>query len=94
MLPKRRLRTISLIGNPLDCDCRLAWLVDVHEAGGVVWGSCAPAAEGGEGAPAGGTRGHARPLLAAASYRVEESCTKEQLPECFKHCKDGLASPC
>jgi len=44
------LRTLSLVGNPLYCDCRLAWLVAVPSAGrrrpAVVWW---PGCRGGRG---------------------------------------------
>jgi len=34
------LRTLSLVGNPLYCDCRLSWLVDVQSPTVVWWAAC------------------------------------------------------
>jgi len=34
------LRTLSLVGNPLYCDCRLAWLYGVRTSTTVWWAAC------------------------------------------------------
>ena len=34
------LRTLSLVGNPLYCDCRLAWLLGVRKPTIVWWAAC------------------------------------------------------
>jgi len=34
------LRTLSLVGNPLYCDCRLAWLLGVRKPAMVWWAAC------------------------------------------------------
>ena len=40
-LAQASLRTLSLLGNQIQCDCRLTWLVEIHESKGVaVWGVC------------------------------------------------------
>ena len=41
---RERLRTLSLYGNPIQCDCRLtAWVQEMRDADErtVVWGTCA-----------------------------------------------------
>jgi Leucine-rich repeat (LRR) protein len=47
-VPRRaRLRTVSLVGNPVRCDCRLAWMADLHRRGNTtVWGTCRKPAPG------------------------------------------------
>ena len=38
---KHRLRSLSLVGNPITCDCKLAWVLDIRrDHGGTIWGSC------------------------------------------------------
>lgn len=38
---KTSLRTLSLIGNSFQCDCRAAWLMEMYERDGVkIWGTC------------------------------------------------------
>jgi len=34
------LRTLSLVGNPLYCDCRLSWLLGVRQPTVVWWAAC------------------------------------------------------
>ena len=38
----RKIKTLSLVGNPLKCDCSLSWIVELTQApaGTKVWGAC------------------------------------------------------
>ena len=37
---KTRIKRLSLVGNPIHCDCAMSWLRDLHNQGVSVWGTC------------------------------------------------------
>ena len=45
ILSKRtRLKTLSVIGNPISCDCRMTWILDLTNRGVSIWGTCGTSA--------------------------------------------------
>ncbi|KAK2140058.1 hypothetical protein LSH36_1497g00009 [Paralvinella palmiformis] len=40
-LPRKiRLKTLSLLANPITCDCRLSWILELQKKRTTVWGNC------------------------------------------------------
>jgi len=73
------LRTLSIVGNPVVCNCSLAWLADEQDDRGVnkvVWGTCRHV-----GGPA-QTSADSKGVVIESVVKLARTCTDAKVPVC------------